>query len=102
MLFHGPRPSPERYGRKTIERVLVALRERFEVVGRLEGDTTLLSELGRFMQAGAFGHPPGLVLNLAYGVQGDCRYTHVPAMLELAGVPYTGAGPSVTRFHWTR
>jgi D-alanine-D-alanine ligase len=30
---------------------------------------------------------------MSYGIQGECRYTHVPAMLELAGIPYTGSGP---------
>src|SRR5262245_9125091 len=30
---------------------------------------------------------------MAYGIQGNCRYTHVPAMLEMAGVPYTGSTP---------
>ena len=38
-------------------------------------------------------HPSGLVFNMAYGIQGECRYTHVPAMLEMAGVPYTGSCP---------
>jgi D-alanine-D-alanine ligase len=33
------------------------------------------------------------VVNLAYGIQGDDRYTHVPAILEMAGVPYTGSAP---------
>lgn len=93
VIFRGPRPSPERYGRKTIDGVLAALRERFAVVACLEGDMTLLPELARFMEADGSDPPPGLVLNMAYGIQGDCRYTHVPAMLELAGVPYTGAGP---------
>jgi D-alanine-D-alanine ligase len=93
VIFQGPRPSPERYGRKTIERVLTALRERFDDVGCLEGDATLLPRLSQFMGAQSSGPPTGLVLNMAYGIQGDCRYTHVPAMLEMAGVPYTGAGP---------
>src|SRR5262249_31858712 len=39
------------------------------------------------------GLPTGMVFNMAYGIQGQCRYTHVPAMLELAGVPYTGSSP---------
>jgi D-alanine-D-alanine ligase len=30
---------------------------------------------------------------MAYGIQGDARYTHVPAALEMAGVPYTGSTP---------
>jgi oligopeptide transport system permease protein len=34
-----------------------------------------------------------LVFNMSYGIQGDCRYTHVPAMLEMAGLPYTGSSP---------
>lgn len=34
-----------------------------------------------------------MVFNMSYGIQGDCRYTHVPAMLEMAGVPYTGSSP---------
>ena len=41
----------------------------------------------------ADGHPTGMVFNMAYGIQGECRYTHVPAMLEMAGVPYTGSRP---------
>src|SRR5262249_48854757 len=31
--------------------------------------------------------------NMAYGIQGECRYAHVPATLEMAGVPYTGSDP---------
>jgi D-alanine-D-alanine ligase len=45
------------------------------------------------MPPAADGLPGGMVFNMAYGVQGDCRYTHVPAMLEMAGVPYTGSTP---------
>jgi D-alanine-D-alanine ligase len=39
------------------------------------------------------GEPGGLVLNLADGIQGIARPAHVPAMLELAGVAYTGPTP---------
>jgi D-alanine-D-alanine ligase len=39
------------------------------------------------------GRPGGMVFNMAYGIQGECRYTHVPAALEMAGVPYTGSSP---------
>jgi len=45
------------------------------------------------MPPDADGGPTGMVFNMAYGIQGQSRYTHVPAMLELAGVPYTGAAP---------
>jgi D-alanine-D-alanine ligase len=82
------RPSPETYGRKSVQRVIDALREGGHEVACLEGDKGLFEELERFL-----GDARGLVLNMAYGIQGDARYTHVPAMLEAAGVPYTGAGP---------
>ena len=55
---------------------------------------TMLAALKEFMPPDATtGRPGGLVFNMSYGVQGDCRYTHVPAMLEMAGIPYTGSSP---------
>ena len=79
------KPCPERYGKRTVRRVVDALVDAGHSVAVLEGDKTLLAELER---SGA-----GLVVNMAYGIQGESRYTHIPAMLELAGVPYTGAAP---------
>ena len=39
------------------------------------------------------GELPGLVFNISYGIQGQARYTHVPGILEMVGVPYVGSGP---------
>jgi D-alanine-D-alanine ligase len=86
-------PCPEKYGEKTVQRVVDALSENGHTVALLEADKNLLSELERFMPPGADGMPTGMVFNMAYGIQGECRYTHVPAMLEMAGVPYTGSSP---------
>ncbi len=33
------------------------------------------------------------VFNLAYGIQGENRYTHIPSILEMLGLPYLGSGP---------
>ena len=33
------------------------------------------------------------VFNLAYGIQGESRYTHIPSILEMLGLPYLGSGP---------
>jgi D-alanine-D-alanine ligase len=87
-------PSPETYGRKSVQRVLDALRRGGHRVACLEADTTLFAELESFLgpELGS-DEPAGLVLNMGYGIQGECRYTHLPAMLEMAGVPYTGATP---------
>jgi D-alanine-D-alanine ligase len=88
------KPSPERYGKRTILRVAESLGAEGHTVALLEGDKSLLAELERFMPPDPVtGAPTGLVLNMAYGIQGESRYTHVPAMLELAGIPYTGSAP---------
>jgi D-alanine-D-alanine ligase len=87
-------PCPERYGKRTIRQVTEALCGGGHTVAVLEGDKTLLAELERVMPPDPVTmQPTGIVLNMAYGIQGEARYTHVPAMLELAGVPYTGATP---------
>jgi len=86
-------PCPEKYGEQTVQRVVDALSEDGHAVALLEADKNLLSELEEFMPPDAEGLPTGMVFNMAYGIQGQCRYTHVPAMLEMAGVPYTGSSP---------
>ncbi|HEY6006354.1 MAG TPA: ATP-grasp domain-containing protein [Anaeromyxobacter sp.] len=85
--------SPETYAEKTIVAVAEALRGEGHEVAVCEGDTTLFASLARFMPAGPAGRPGGMVFNMSYGIQGECRYTHVPSMLEMAGIPYTGSGP---------
>lgn len=90
VINRSGRQCPEVYGEKTVESVASSLRERGHDVLVCEGDINLFASLRDFMPPGA---PEGLVFNMAYGIQGDCRYTHVPAMLELAGVPYTGSSP---------
>ena len=86
-------PCPERYGLKAVTNVMAALREAGHEVVLCEADKDLLTELEDFMPPDAQGRPTGMVFNMAYGIQGGCRYVHVPAMLEMAGVPYTGSGP---------
>jgi D-alanine-D-alanine ligase len=87
-------PCPEKYDKKTLQAAVAALREAGHEVALLQGDKTLAAELERVLPTDpATGRPGGLVLNLAYGIQGESRYTHVPALLEMLGVPYTGAGP---------
>jgi D-alanine-D-alanine ligase len=87
------RPCPEKYGMKTVRLVERALEAAGHTVAVCEGDKTLLATLEAFMPPEQ-GQPTGLVMNMAYGIQGDGRYTHVPAMLEMAGIPYTGAAPT--------
>jgi D-alanine-D-alanine ligase len=86
-------PCPEVYGAKAVERVVGALLGAGHEVLLCEGDKSLLVALEAFMPSDSQGRPTGMVFNMAYGIQGEGRYTHVPAMLEMAGVPYTGSSP---------
>jgi len=36
---------------------------------------------------------PHIVFNFAEGLRGESRESHVPTMLEMLGIPYTGSGP---------
>lgn len=86
--------SPERYGRRSVQAVMNALRAGGHTVRALEGDLSLQRRLKKFMPSDPeTGRPGGIVFNLTYGIQGEARYAHVPTLLEMAGVPYTGSGP---------
>ncbi|MFN8588743.1 MAG: ATP-grasp domain-containing protein [Candidatus Eisenbacteria bacterium] len=87
-------PTAEKYGRTAVQGVVDALRRAGHQVAILEGDGTLFARLAEFMPADpGTGAPTGMVFNMSYGVQGECRYVHVPGLLEMAGVPYTGSSP---------
>ncbi|MFQ5649926.1 MAG: ATP-grasp domain-containing protein [bacterium] len=93
VIYRYGRPSPETYGKKSVQRVMDALRAGGHEIKVIEGDLTMFPRLRKFIPPDENGRPTGLVFNLSYGIQGDCRYTHLPGMLEMTGVPYTGASP---------
>ncbi|RWM13434.1 MAG: ATP-grasp domain-containing protein [Mesorhizobium sp.] len=86
-------PRPEGLGRETYDDVVAALQEGGHETLLCEGDKGLLATLERFMPPDPQARPSGMVFNMAEGIQGECYYAHVPAMLEMAGVPYTGPTP---------
>jgi D-alanine-D-alanine ligase len=87
-------PAPARYRKRSVQRPVDALRAQGFEVKVLEGDMTLLKELASYLTPDPRrGTPGGIVFNLATGVQGEGRLSHVPAMLEMAGLAYTGPGP---------
>lgn len=83
----------EKYGLKSIQRIVDALKKGGHQVVALEGDKDLIDRLEEFMPRVMKGERPGMAFNLSYGIQGQARYTHVPGMLEMAGIPYVGSGP---------
>ena len=85
------RVPAHKYRRRSLQHIVDALRDEGFKVSVFEGDTTLLGELNKLLAPNpTTGAPGGLVLNLATGVQGNGRFAQVPAMLELAGIPYSG------------
>lgn len=85
--------NKEWYPDETIQRVDQALEAGGHTVELIPADRFLLTKLNKFLPKLSKRRPNGIVLNLALGVQGKCRYTHVPSILELAGIPYTGSNP---------
>ena len=87
------RQNKEQYQPKEIEAVVEALRGNKHIVETFEGDKYLIEKLEAFMPRALKRETPGLVFNLAYGIQGESRYTHMPSLLEMLGIPYVGSGP---------
>jgi D-alanine-D-alanine ligase len=86
-------PNREGIGLKTIRRLADSLRKGGHQVASIEGDKDLIGKLENFMPRVVKGERPGMVFNVSYGIQGQARYTHVPSILEMVGVPYVGSGP---------
>ncbi|NIM13354.1 MAG: ATP-grasp domain-containing protein [Candidatus Aminicenantes bacterium] len=87
------RPNQEKIGNKTINRILNALKKGKHQAIALEGDKELIGHLEEFMPKVLKGERPGIVFNISYGIQGEARYTHVPSILEMVGIPYVASGP---------
>ncbi len=86
-------PNREKYGLAAIRRIVNALKKGGHQVQAFEGDKDLIDRLEEFMPRTLVGERPGMAFNLSYGIQGQARYTHVPGILEMVGVPYVGSGP---------
>ena len=86
-------PNREQIGLDTIHRLTTALKAGGHRVLAFEGDKDLVDRLEEFMPRVVKGERPGLVFNVSYGIQGQARYTHVPSILEMVGIPYVASGP---------
>ena len=86
-------PNREKIGLKLIERITKDLAAGGHQAISFEADKDLVTRLEEFMPRVVHGERPGLAFNLSYGIQGQARYTHVPSILEMMGVPYVGSGP---------
>jgi D-alanine-D-alanine ligase len=86
-------PNKEIIGLKTIKRIADGLKKGGHAVRSFEGGKDLVDHLEEFMPRVLKGERPGMAFNISYGIQGQARYTHVPSILEMVGIPYVGSGP---------
>jgi D-alanine-D-alanine ligase len=68
----------------TIESIVCALENGGHRAVFLEGNPSLIQELPKLK--------PDLCFNICEGHWGDSRESHVPALLEMLRIPYTGSG----------
>lgn len=68
----------------TVDSICRALEAGGHTAKFLEGNLSLIQELPKFK--------PDLCFNICEGHYGDSREAHVPALLEMLRVPYTGSG----------
>jgi D-alanine-D-alanine ligase len=69
---------------ETVEAIVAALGSAGHRVAFLEGDLSLVEALPRLR--------PDICFNICEGHWGDSRESHIPAILEMLRVPYTGSG----------
>lgn len=86
-------PNREKIGLQSIKRILDSLKAGKHQAISIEADKDLIERLEEFMPRVLKGELPGMVFNVSYGIQGQARYTHVPSILEMLGIPYVGSGP---------
>lgn len=68
----------------TVNAIIAALEARGHRAVFLEGNLSLIETLPRFK--------PDICFNICEGHWGDSREAHIPALLEMMRIPYTGSG----------
>lgn len=70
----------------TVDAIASALERGGCKVVRVEANEEAYFKLRRYR--------PDIVFNIAEGLRGESRESHIPVILEMLGIPYTGSGPS--------
>lgn len=86
--------NKEFYSEKNVKFVGKCLEQAGHNTTIIDGNMYVIERLQNFMPRTIDGEQMGMVFNMAYGIQGESRYTHLPSMLEMLGIPYVGSTPS--------
>ncbi|MBS7642334.1 ATP-grasp domain-containing protein [Candidatus Bathyarchaeota archaeon] len=71
---------------ETVEAIAKALEKSGCSVVKIEADEDSYLRLR--------SEKPDIVFNIAEGLRGESRESHIPSILEMLGIPYTGSGPA--------
>jgi D-alanine-D-alanine ligase len=83
----------EHYKLETVEKVAWALRKAGHHVKIIDGNIHVIEKLKEFFTEEISNAKTNMVFNMSFGIQGRCRYAHIPSILEMLGIPYTGSDP---------
>lgn len=86
--------NKEFYSEENVNLVAKCLEKNGHNTRIIDGNMYVIERLQNFMPQTIEGEQMGMVFNMAYGIQGESRYTHLPSMLEMLGIPYVGSTPS--------
>jgi D-alanine-D-alanine ligase len=86
--------NKEFYSETAVNNVAKCLEKAGHNVAVLDGNMYIIDRLQKFMPRVIENEQMGMVFNMAYGIQGESRYTHIPSLLEMLGIPYVGSNPS--------
>jgi D-alanine-D-alanine ligase len=67
---------------------------------RAYGHQTVLIQADESAYGKLRGRRLDIVFNLSEGIRGESRESHIPAMLEMLGIPYTGSGVMALALCW--
>lgn len=83
----GPDAPPDALAEYDTEVTVNAIKEALEAGGH----RVILLEADESLWDGLQEAQPDICFNIAEGLRGDARESHVPAILEMLGIPYTGS-----------
>lgn len=86
--------NKEFYSEANVKNVARCIEQAGHNATVIDGNMYVIERLQNFMPRTISGDQMGMVFNMAYGIQGESRYTHLPSMLEMLGIPYVGSTPS--------
>lgn len=90
VILKSGKQTREVYEEKSVKRIAKVFTNKGYEVHLVDGNLDMFQKLRNIIEE---NEEIPFVFNLAYGIQGEDRYSHIPSILEMLGLPYLGSGP---------